>query len=206
MPNHKLVNVELKNVGDLKLSDDIFGREVNAPLIHEAVKAYLANKRAGCASTKTRAEVKASRCKPYRQKGTGRARHGSWVSPLFVGGGITFGPKPRDYSLKLTKKKRKAALKSALSMKVKEGKLLVVDKWVEKKKTKEMVAIFKKMKVDSALIVVDEPTEWLERTVNNIPRIHVGYTKFLNTYNILEHDFLICTKDVVSKIEEGLAK
>jgi large subunit ribosomal protein L4 len=196
----------MENTGEITLSDTVFAVEVKGPLIHEAVKAALANKRRGTASTKTRAEVKASGAKPYRQKGTGRARHGSWVSPLFVGGGITFGPKPRSFSLKMTKKKRHAALRSALSMKVKENQLLVIDEWVEKKKTKEMAKVLDTMKVKNALIVVDEPTEWLERTVRNIPYIDVTYTRMLNTYNIVAHDFLICTKDVVAKIEEGLEK
>lgn len=204
MPKHNVVDLSLKNVGDVNLFDAVFAAEVKESLIHEAVVACLANRRLGTAKTKTRSEVKGSGSKPYRQKGTGRARHGSWVSPLFVGGGITFGPRPRDYSLKITKKKRRLALKSALSMKVAENKLLVIDKWVEKKKTKEMAEIFKAMKIKSALIVLDQPTEWLEKTVRNIPYIDVTYTHMLNTYNIVAHDFLICTKDVVTKIEEGL--
>ena len=206
MPKQNVVNIEMKNVGEVELSETVFGAEVKVPLIHEAVKARLANKRLGTACTKTRAEVKASGAKPYRQKGTGRARHGSWVSPLFVGGGIIFGPKPRDYSLKMTKKKRRAALKSALSMKVKENKLLIIDNWVEKKKTKEMAEILKAMKIKNALIVTDEPIEWLERTVRNIPYIDVIYTSMLNTYNVMVRDMLICTKDVVAKLQEGLEK
>ena len=206
MAKQDVVNVEMKNVGQVDLPDDIFGAAVNIPLMHEAVKATLANKRVGSACTKTRSEVKASRKRPYRQKGTGRARHGSTVSPLFVGGGITFGPKPRDYGLKVTKKKKKAALRAALSTKVSEKKMIVVDKWFEKKKTKEMVEVFKKMKIENALIVLDEHTEWLERTTMNIPHISVTYSHWLNTYNILAHDYLICTKDAVAKIEEGLRK
>jgi len=206
MPKQDVVNVEMKNVGQVDLPDDIFGTTVNIPLMHEAVKASLANKRVGTACTKTRAEVKASRKRPYRQKGTGRARHGSTVSPLFVGGGITFGPKPRDYSLKVTKKKKRAALRSALSCKVIEKKMIIVDEWIEKKKTKEMVEIFKKMNIENALIVLDERTEWLERTTMNIPHIDVTYSHWLNTYNILAHDYLICTKTAVAKIEEGLKK
>lgn len=206
MPKQNVVNIEMKNVGEVALSDKVFGVEVKAGLIHEAVKACLANKRLGTASTKTRAEVAGSGIKPYRQKGTGRARHGSWTSPLFVGGGVTFGPRPRDYSLKMTKKKKHAALRSALSMKVQENKLLVIDNWVEKKKTKEMAEVFKAMEVKNALIVLDKPTEWLERTVRNIPNIDVTYVSRLNTYNLLAHDVLICDKDVVAKIEEGLAK
>lgn len=204
MLKKNVLNTEMKSVGELELSEDVFGAEVSVGLMHEAVKAYMANQRSGTASTKTRGEVKASRAKPYRQKGTGRARHGSWVSPLFVGGGIAFGPKPRDYSLKITKKKKRAALRSALSSKVAEDKMIIVDKWVDVKKTKEMAKIFKNMNVESALIVLESPQDNIERTMRNIPRINVAYAEFINAYNVLAHDFLICTKDVVAKIQEGL--
>lgn len=204
MPKYDVVSVEKKKVGQIDLSDKVFSTDVNIPLMHEAVQARLANKRLGTASTKDRSEVKGSGVKPYRQKGTGRARHGSWQSPLFVGGGITFGPKPRDYSLKINKKKKGAALRSALSSKVKDGKLLIIDRWVEKKKTKDMAHIFEAMGINSALIVVEEPIEWLERTTNNIPHINVISRCMLNTYDVLVHSFLICTKEVVAKIEEGL--
>ena len=204
MLKKNVLNTEMKSVGELELSEDVFGAEVSVGLMHEAVKAYMANQRSGTASTKTRGEVKASRAKPYRQKGTGRARHGSWVSPLFVGGGIAFGPKPRDYSLKITKKKKRAALRSALSSKVAEDKKMIVDKWVDVKKTKEMAKIFKNMNVESALIVLESPQDNIERTMRNIPRINVAYAEFINAYNVLAHDFLICTKDVVAKIQEGL--
>lgn len=204
MTKHDVVNLEMKKVGDVELSKDIFAAEVKVPLIHEAIKALLANKRVGTASTKTRGEVKCSGVKPYRQKGTGRARHGSWASPLFVGGGITFGPRPRDYSLNMTRKKRRAALKSALSSKLKENKLLVINEWIPKEKTKEMAKVFKAMNVGSGLIVLDEPCQWLERAVRNIPGIDVVYAQMLNTYDVVAHDFLVCTQGVVSKIEEGL--
>lgn len=206
MAKYDVIDITAKKTGQIDLSDSVFNTEVKMGLIHEAVKVSLANKRVGTACTKTRAEVKGSGVKPYRQKGTGRARHGSWTSPLFVGGGITFGPKPRDYRLEMTKKKKRVALKSALSSKVKENKLLVVDKWVEKKKTKEMVAVLKALGVNSALIVLDSPTPWLEKTTRNIPGIDIGYANSLNTHNIIAHDFLIFTKDVVAKVQEGIEK
>lgn len=199
-----VVNIEKKKVGEVDISDQIFPSRVNMPLLHEAITTVLANKRSGTASAKTRGEVAGSNVKPYRQKGTGRARHGSWTSPLFVGGGITFGPKPRDYSLKMNKKKRHAALKSALSAKIGEGKLIVIDKWVEKKKTKEMTKIFETLGVKDALIVLSEPTEWIERTTGNIPHIELALSRNLNAYNVIRRDFLVCTKDVLAEIEEGL--
>lgn len=206
MPKHDVKDLKLKTVGEIELSDAVFGAKDSKGLVHEAVKAALANARQGTACTKTRAEVKATNAKPYRQKGTGRARHGSSVSPIFVGGGITFGPKPRDYSVKLSKKKKRAALKAVLTIKAKENKLLIIDKWEEKKKTKEMAAILNAMKVKKALLVVAERLEWLERTVGNIPYIDVTTVQNLNTFDIVSRDFLICTKDVVAKIEEGLAQ
>ena len=206
MVKQNIYTIEKKEVGTVELSETIFNTDVKPHLIHEVVKTQRANLRAGCASTKNRSEVKASNAKPYRQKGTGRARHGSWVSPIFVGGGITFGPKPRDYSLKMNKKTKKAALKSALTNKVQENRLLVIDKWVEKKKTKEMVEIFKKLEIASALIVVNEPTLWLEQAVRNIPYVNVIYTDKLNAYVLIKHDYVICTKDVVDEIQERLEK
>lgn len=206
MAKYDVIDLNRKKVGEFDLSEDVFKTEVKMSLIHEAVKVALANKRVGSASTKTRGEVKSSNIKPYRQKGTGRARHGSWVSPLFVGGGITFGPKPRDYTIKMTKKKRLAALKAALSSKVQENKLLIIDKWVEKKKTKEMAEVLNKMNIKDAIIVLDGPTPWLERTVRNIPNINYSYTDNLSTLNIIAHDYLVCSKDVVAKLQEGLVK
>lgn len=206
MVKHNVIDTKLKNVGDVELSDAIFGTEVNKSIIHEAVRACLANRRVGCSCTKTRGEVHATNKKPYKQKGTGRARHGTLASPIFVGGGITFGPRPRDYTIQMPKKKKRVALQSALSLKVKENKFLVLDKWNEAKKTKEMVSVLKSMNVSNALIILNEPNELLERTVRNIPYIDVTYTDRLNTYNIIAHDFLICTKDVVAKIQEGLTQ
>lgn len=203
MPKYKVVDIDMKDVGQLDLADEVFAARANKALLHEVVRATLANRRVGCASTKTRAEVKCSNKKPYRQKGTGRARHGTYASPLFVGGGITFGPRPRDYTIRMPRKKKQAALKVALSLKVKDFRLLVLDKWVEKKKTKEMAALLRKMNVGSALIVLPEASGWLERVVGNIPRIDVTYAGDLNAYNIIAHDYLICTTDVVGKIQEG---
>lgn len=203
MATHKVVDTNLKDVGTVDLSDKMFGQEVNPGLIHEAIRMYRANQRVGTASTKTRSEVKGSNVKPYRQKGTGRARHGSWTSPLFVGGGITFGPKPRDYSYEMPKKKRRVALANALSMKVKEGEVIVVDKWVEQKKTKDMAAVLKKMKIANALIVVEDKIEWLERTTRNIPHIRVTNANLLTTYDLLKYKNIIFTKNAVNKIGEG---
>lgn len=206
MIKQDVINVEKKKVGQVDLSEEVFGVKVKTALIHEAIKAILAGKRTGTSSTKTRAEVKCSNVKPYRQKGTGRARHGSWVSPLFVGGGITFGPKPRDFTLYLTKKKKVEALKSALSAKVKDNQLLIVDEWKETKKTKEMAAVLKKLGVRSAMIVLAGPTAWLERCVRNIPYINYTYVQNLNTHNVIAREHLVCTKDVVATLQEGLAK
>lgn len=200
-----VINVQAKKVGQVELADAIFSSEVNGALIHEAVRASLANKRVGSACTKTRAEVKGSGVKPYKQKGTGNARHGSWTSPLFVGGGITFGPKPRDYTINLTKKKRRTALLSALSCKLKDNKILVIDEWVEKKKTKEMAVVLNALGVKSALIVLDKPLVWLERAVKNIPYIHTTSYMRLDTLKVISHDFIICSKDAVAKLEEGLS-
>jgi large subunit ribosomal protein L4 len=196
----------MKEVGEVELSDSVFAAKVDKPLLQESVRMILANMRVGTASTKTRAEVKATGKKPYRQKGTGRARHGSYASPIFVGGGITFGPKPRDYSFNMPKKKKRLALASALSSKVAEGKLLVLDKWEEKKKTKEMAKVFDNMKVGSALIVLDGPNGLLQRVVRNIPNISVINLSALNTYNILAHEHLIFTKDVAARLNERFAK
>lgn len=206
MPSHDVISIDKKKTGQVDLSDKVFGLKVRTSLIHEAVKMYLANKRVGTASTKTRAEVRGSNKKPYRQKGTGRARQGTYSSPIFVGGGVAFGPKPRDFSLHMTKKKRDLVLKEALSLKLKENKLLIIDEWVEKKKTKEMAKVLKKLGVDNALIVLDSPLPWLQRSVSNIPYIDVVYMNKVNTYNIMARDFLVCTKDVVAKMQEGLEK
>lgn len=202
MSKCNVYNVEMKQVGEIELSESVFGASVKPFLLHEAIKVERANKRLGCASTKTRGEVKCSNVKPYRQKGTGRARHGTYASPLFVGGGIVFGPRPRDFGLKMNKKTKHMAVKNALAAKAQENRFLVIDKWQETKKTKEMAAVLKKMKIKNALIVLDEPTEWLERTVRNIPYIRTTYASRLNVYNLLAHEYVVCTKDVVAKIEE----
>jgi len=204
MPMLDVLSIENKKVGEVTLSDDVFSGKPNIYLMHEAVVAALANRRLGTASTKTRGEVKGSGVKPYRQKGTGRARHGSWTSPLFRGGGIIFGPKPRDFSLHVNKKKKKIALASAIISKVNERKLVVIDKWVEKEKTKEMAKILDALGVNNALIVISESDKWLQRVVRNIPNIDIAYENFLNTYDILAHDFLVCSRDVIAKIEERL--
>ena len=207
MPKTALLNTKGEQVGEIELSDNIFGIEVRPDIMHRAVVNYLANQRLGTSSTLTRAEVAGGGRKPWRQKGTGRARHGSIRSPIWRKGGITFGPKPRAYKYKLPKKLKRLALKSALSSKVVENEIIVLeDLTMEAPKTKEMVQILSNVKADKkSLIVIASKDENVEKSARNIPGVKAINLNTLNVYDILNHDNLIMTKDAVMKVQEVYA-
>lgn len=207
MPKVPVFNMEGQQVGEIDLNDKVFGSEVNEPLLHQAVVAYLANKRQGTASTKTRGEVRGGGRKPWRQKGTGRARHGSIRSPIWVGGGTVFGPKPRDYRQQLPKKMRRAAVRSALSAKVNAGDLIVLDELkVTEPKTRIMAKVLQKLQAaDGALIVTAQKDVLLERSTRNIPGVSLLNAQDLNAYDVLRGRKLIITRDGVARVEEVFA-
>ena len=207
MANVAVYNIEGKKVGTLELNDAVFGVEMNEHLVHMAVVAQLANKRQGTQSAKTRAEVRGGGRKPWRQKGTGRARVGSSRSPLWIGGGVSFAPKPRDYSYRLPKKIRKLAMKSALTSKVNNDEIIVLDGLnISAPKTKEMINILSNLNADKkALIVMDERNDAVIKSARNIPGIKTTSVNTLNVYDILKYDKFIITKDAVQKVEEVYA-
>ena len=204
MPKVDVYNISGQKVGDMDLNDDIFAVEINKVAMHSAVVNTLANARQGTQSTKTKSEVRGGGRKPWRQKGTGRARHGSIRSAQWVGGGIVLGPKPRSYSYTLPKKVKRLALKSALSSKVIENNIIVLDDLkLEAIKTKEMVNILNNLKVDSsALIVLPDVDKNVVLSARNIERVKTTTTNSINTYDILKFNKFIVTKDAVSRIEE----
>ncbi|MBV1756835.1 MAG: 50S ribosomal protein L4 [Dethiosulfatibacter sp.] len=204
MPKVALYNVSGEQIGDIELSDDIFGIEVNTHVMYEAVKAYLANQRQGTQSAKTRSEVRGGGRKPWRQKGTGRARQGSIRSPQWKGGGVVFAPKPRDYSIRLPKKVRRLALKSAFSSKVESNEIIVLDELnMTTPKTKDMIKVLENLKVGKkALIVIPGKDENIYKSARNIPGVKTSAVNTLNVYDILNHDSFVITKDAVSKVEE----
>ena len=206
MANVKVYNMSGAEVGTIELSDAVFGVEINEHVMHLAVKQYLANQRQGTQSTKTRAEVRGGGRKPYRQKGTGRARQGSIRSPQWVGGGVVFAPKPRDYSFKLNKKVKRLALQSALSTKVAEGKIIVLDELtLSEVKTKEMVKVLGNIKCDNALIVMDGSNENVMLSARNIPAVKTASVNTINVYDLLKYNNLVVTKEAVEKIQEVYA-
>ena len=206
MPNVAIYNMSGSKVGEMELSDAIFGQEVNVPAMHAYLKAYLANQRQGTQSAKTRAEVSGGGKKPWRQKGTGRARQGSTRSPQWTHGGVVFAPKPRDYRLSLNKKLKRVALKSALSAKVAGEKFIVLDSLeLPEAKTREMVKVLGNLKTESALIVTDEVNETVVRAANNIQGVATTTVGMLNTYDVLKYDTVIATRDAVAKVEEVYA-
>lgn len=207
MPNVAILDINGKQVGELELKDSIFGIEVNKTVLHQVVVNYLANQRQGTQSTKTRAEVRGGGIKPWRQKGTGRARQGSIRSPQWTKGGIALGPKPRSYRFSLNKKVKRLAMKSALSSKVQESEILVLDSLaLNEIKTKEMVNILNNLEVNTkALIVLPEKDEVIIKSARNIPGVTTTLVTTLNVYDILNHDKFIVTKDAISKIEEVYA-
>ena len=206
MPNVAIYNMSGSKVGTMELSETIFGQEVNVPAMHAYVTAYLANQRQGTQSAKTRAEVSGGGKKPWRQKGTGRARQGSTRSPQWTHGGVVFAPKPRDYRLSLNKKLKRVALKSALSAKVASEKFIVLDSLkLSAPKTKEMVKVLESLKISSALIITPAVDETVLRASNNIPGIQTTTVGILNTYEVLKYDAVIATRDAVEKVEEVYA-
>jgi len=203
MSQLNVLDINNKVVGKVSLKDDIFNSEIKEHLLHKSVIAHLANLRRGTHSTKIKSEVRGGGAKPWRQKGTGRARAGSIRSPLWRGGGITFGPKPRDYDHDVPKKMRRSALISALSLKVKNGDIFVVDKIdIDKPKTKDVVSILKNFKIDrSVLFLIDEKNMNLELSARNIPDARVQRVDSINVYDLLYYDKIICTKGAIDKIQ-----
>jgi len=204
MPQVDVIDRENKPVGRIDLPTEIFGAEVKRALLHEVVRNYLANMRQGSACTKTRGLVSGGGRKPWRQKGTGRARAGSIRSPLWRGGGTVFGPRPRDYSYKLPKKMRWAALSSALSAKLSDGELMVVDDLsLPEPKTRLLVGLLRGLGLDSStLIILPEKDGVLELAARNIPRVDVARVSELNAYAILSHEKVVFTKGAVEKMRE----
>jgi large subunit ribosomal protein L4 len=199
-------NMEGKQVEELELNDNIFGVEVNTHLMHMSVVAQLANKRQGTQSAKTRSEVRGGGAKPWRQKGTGRARQGSIRAPQWKGGGVVFAPKPRDYSIRLNKKEKRAALRSALTSKVNDTKLIVVDEIkFDEIKTKNMKNVLSNLNVEKALIVLNDNDKNVVLSARNLPKIKTACTNTINVYDILKYDTLVVTKDAVATIEEVYA-
>lgn len=207
MANITMLNMAGAEVGEITLSDAIFGIEPNEHAVHETVKNYLANQRQGTQSAKTRSEVRGGGRKPFRQKGTGRHRQGSTTDPSQIGGGIVFAPKPRDYSYAIPKKVKRLALKSALSAKVADKELIVLDELkFEAPKTKEMIKVLENVKAEKkALIVLDEKDENVIRSASNIPGVRTALVSTMNVYEIVNHYSLILTKAAAEKIEEVYA-
>ena len=206
MPTVNVYDVNGSIVGEIELCEEIFGAEINVPAMHAYVTAYNANQRQGTQSAKTRAEVSGGGKKPWRQKGTGRARQGSTRSPQWTHGGVVFAPKPRDYRMSLNKKLKRVALKSALSAKVANEKLIVLDSIeLPEQKTRAMVKVLANLKVEKALIVTSDVCYTVVRTARNIQGVATATVGTLNTYDVLKYDALILTKDAVEKVEEVYA-
>jgi len=206
MPNMKVVDMAGKEVGSIELADEVFAVSVNAAVLHAAVRAYLLNQRQGTQSTKTRSEVSGGGKKPWRQKGTGRARQGSTRAPQWTHGGVVFAPKPRDYRFSMNKKVKKLALLSAISSKLAEGKLIVLDKIdMEEYKTKTVVGMMKALNVENALVVNNVTNLFFVKSAANIPGVKAARVNTINTYEILKHDTLILTQDAVKELEEVYA-
>ena len=209
MANVTVYNKEGNAVGSMELNDAVFGVEVNEHLMHMAVVSQLANKRQGTQSAKTRAEVSGGGIKPWRQKGTGHARQGSIRAPQWRGGGVVFAPKPRDYSFKMNRKEKALALKSALTTRVQEQKIFVIDSLTfDEYKTKQMKAVLDALKVEKALVVLgekDEKDEKVAVSARNLPSVRTSLSGSMNVYDILKYENLVITRDAVAKIEEVYA-
>ncbi len=206
MATVSVYNMEGQEVGTIELNDSIFAANINEHLVHMAVVQQLANNRQGTQSAKTRAEVSGGGKKPWRQKGTGHARQGSTRAPQWTGGGVVFAPKPRDYSFKLNKKEKRAALKSVLTAKVNDKKFIVVDELkFDTIKTKNMVAVLKNLNANKALVVLNENDTNVIKSANNIPDVKTALTNTINVYDILKHDTMVVTKAAVATIEEVYA-
>ena len=201
----EVFNTDNKKVGEVKLNDALFGLEVKQYVLHDVVKMQLANRRAGTASTKTRSEVRGGGAKPWRQKGTGRARAGTRNSPIWRGGGTTFGPKPRDYSYKLPKKVRKLGLRMALSTRFSEANMVVLDAFnLDDIKTKKFLEIMKKLEIDNGLIVIPERNENLEKSSRNVQGFKVISSAGLNVYDVLLHRRLVLLQPCLDQLEKRL--
>ena len=199
-------NIKGENIGEVSLKDNIFNTKINKYLVHQAVKRYLANRRRGTASTKNRSEVRGGGAKPWKQKGTGRARAGTNCSPIWVGGGIVFGPAPREYSFSLPKKMKVAALKSVLSDKLENKEIIIIDKLsLEENKTSKMVEILKNLQAfKKPLIIMEKEDSIIALSVRNIKGAQVLPVSKINTYDLINHEKIIITKKALKRIEEVL--
>ena len=206
MAEVSVLNMEGSEVGKITLSDAVFGVEVKENLVHQAVVNQLANNRQGTQKAKTRSEVRGGGRKPWRQKGTGHARQGSTRSPQWTGGGVVFAPTPRDYSFKLNKKEKRAALKSALTSRVVENKFVVVDELkLDEIKTKKFVEVLKNLNVEKALVILNDMDEKVIASAANIPTVKTTQTNELNVFDVLKYDTVVVTKAAVATIEEVYA-
>ncbi|MCL2407450.1 MAG: 50S ribosomal protein L4 [Defluviitaleaceae bacterium] len=206
MPTVDMYNREGKVVGKYELDDNVFAHEINEPVVHSAVVAYLANQRQGTKSTKTRAEVRGGGRKPRPQKGTGRSRQGSTRSPQWVGGGVVFAPKPRDFSVRMNKKEKRIALKSALSSKVADNNIIVLDELAfNAPKTQDMVRVLGNLNAEKALLVVPECDTNTLLSIRNIVGVKAAAVNTINVYDIIKYEKFIVTKDCADKISEVYA-
>lgn len=206
MANVTVYNMEGNEVGTMELNDAVFGVEINEHLVHLAVVRQLANKRQGTQKAKTRSEVSGGGRKPWRQKGTGHARQGSIRAPQWTGGGVVFAPVPRDYEVKMNKKERRAALKSALTSKVQDNKLVVVDALtLAEVKTKEMQKVLTNLKADKALVVTAADDRNIILSTRNIADVETATVNTINVYDVMKHNTVVVTKDAVASIEEVYA-
>ena len=206
MANVTVYNMEGNEIGTMELNDAVFGVEINEHLVHLAVVRQLANNRQGTQKAKTRSEVSGGGRKPWRQKGTGHARQGSIRAPQWTGGGVVFAPVPRDYEVKMNKKERRAALKSALTSKVQENKLVVVDSLaLAEAKTKEMQKVLTNLKADKALVVTADDDQKVVLSARNIADVQTATVNTINVYDVMKYNTVVVTKDAVASIEEVYA-
>ena len=206
MANVTVYNMEGKEVGSMELNDAVFGVEINEHLVHQAVVLQLANNRQGTQKAKTRSEVSGGGRKPWRQKGTGHARQGSTRAPQWTGGGVVFAPVPRDYSFKMNKKEKRAALKSVLTSKVQENKFIVLDELkLAEVKTKEMKKVLDNLKVNNALVIIGDDSENVALSARNIAGVQTASVNTINVFDMLKYNTIIATKSSVASIEEVYA-
>ena len=206
MANVSVLNMEGKEVGSMELNDAVFGLEINEHLVHQAVVLQLANNRQGTQKAKTRSEVSGGGRKPWRQKGTGHARQGSTRAPQWTGGGVVFAPVPRDYSFKMNKKEKRAALKSVLTSKVQENKFIVLDELkLAEVKTKEMKKVLDNLKVNNALVIIGDDSENVALSARNIAGVQTASVNTINVFDMLKYNTIIATKSSVASIEEVYA-
>ena len=206
MAHVSVLNMEGKEVGSMELNDAVFGVEINEHLVHQAVVLQLANNRQGTQKAKTRSEVSGGGRKPWRQKGTGHARQGSTRAPQWTGGGVVFAPVPRDYSFKMNKKEKRAALKSVLTSKVQENKFIVLDELkLAEVKTKEMKKVLDNLKVNNALVIIGDDSENVALSARNIAGVQTASVNTINVFDMLKYNTIIATKSSVASIEEVYA-